>query len=268
MTKSIFEEFVTSEECENIEDINNMMVKYLQQNTFNNLEVILKKKEVLSLDLEDLAKKIYLKKMGGYCFEHNKLFYSFLTSKGFAVSSHLGRVVYGKKIDVPKTHRITLLTDRSEKYLVDVGFGAYGPNMLIPLNGSVVYSSNGNSYRVVKSGEGLYSFEMFRDGEFFTLYTFDEYKYTEADFESANFYSSTHPNSKHVNSLVISQLTEKGAEFINDSIYTNIDGEVRTNLQINSHKHLNKMLIESFNLVLENDDLLKIFNFIKEKEGK
>lgn len=59
-----------------------MMECHLQNVPFENLEIY-EEGRVLSLDTEDLYRKIVLQGRSGYCFELNKLFYELLKAVGF-----------------------------------------------------------------------------------------------------------------------------------------------------------------------------------------
>ena len=54
--------------------IDQMIFEHQTRFTFNNLDILLSKLDIISLEIEDLFDKILIKKRGGYCFEHNKLF--------------------------------------------------------------------------------------------------------------------------------------------------------------------------------------------------
>ena len=92
---------------------------------FSSLGVLLH--ECLSLESQVLFDRVVRNKRGGYCFEHNKIFFEILTSCGFRCEIVLARVLLDRNIDVPRTHRITKVGLPDGNYIVDVGFGPLCP---------------------------------------------------------------------------------------------------------------------------------------------
>ncbi len=74
----------------------------------------------LSLESQALFDRVVTNKRGGYCFEHNKLFFEILQSLGFDCEIVLARVLLNRNIDVPRTHRITRVALPDGNYIVDV----------------------------------------------------------------------------------------------------------------------------------------------------
>lgn len=182
------------------------LVRQLQQRHvtrfgFNNLAVALQQE--LPLDSEALYDKIVRQQRGGYCFEHNKLAYEALQALGLKVCIQMGRVVYNRDVEVPRTHRITLLTLDDGDYVVDVGFGHFGARFPVKLEPGLVQEQGDNCYRIEINPRGEYCFQILKEGAFFTLYTFDRTRYNEADCELGHFYSYKHPQAGFVNNLVV-----------------------------------------------------------------
>ncbi|OIQ19550.1 MAG: hypothetical protein BM556_03435 [Bacteriovorax sp. MedPE-SWde] len=231
--------------------INGIIEAHLGNYTFNNVKIITSKNKILSLDIDDIYKKIVIDKNGGYCFEHNKLIYEVFKTIGVEAKSFLGRVVYGdENQDASRTHRLTILNIESSEYLVDVGFGAYTPMCLVPLSGEVVVDPSGSSYRVVKKTKDKYQLETLRTKGYFVLYTFDKYEYQESDYDLANYYTNTHPDSKFVNQLIMSRKNKDETLLINNLLYSRISAAGRINLEINDSEHLKNVMSENFNMNL------------------
>jgi len=243
---------------------------FLKSNTFNNIQILLTKREILSLDESSLKDKIEIKNRGGYCFELNQYFYSKLAESGYDTQRSLGRVVYGGSSNVGRTHQCSIVTIDSEKFLVDVGFGPYTPGVVVPLSGDEVQAFNGSKYRINKVNDRDYQLEVLRGEEFFSLYQFNLEEYNDVDFKIANYYTNTHDDSKFVKSLVLSQLTEQGVRFISDLTFTEMKGSERENIEIDSSKKLFSILEEKFNISLtqlESDTLYSIVSkLIKSEE--
>lgn len=199
--KGYLDDLNLSLESTGIELINQIQSSHISKYTFNSIAVVLSQ-EIL-LDSESVYQKIVKQARGGYCFEHNKLVFDVLTDLDFDVRILMARVVYNKDVDVPRTHRITLLTIDNEQYIVDAGFGHFCPRYPIKLDIGLEQDQGDACYRIEKNDQGEYCFQMVKEGEFFTLYTFDLSRYTEADCLTGHFYSHKYPQAGFVNNLVV-----------------------------------------------------------------
>jgi len=239
--------------------IDQMIFEHQTRFTFNNLDILLSKLDIISLEIEDLFDKILIKKRGGYCFEHNKLFYYMLEQLGFEVLPCLARVVYGSDKDVPQTHRMSIVTIEGQDYVADVGFGPYSPMSIIPLSGQEITTPDHQIFRVTKSDEGLFGLEVQTDKGFFTLYTFTKTKSFESDFELANYYSNTHPNAKFTQKLTISIKNRDDIRFISEGVYSIINSGERIDEKMKKPQRLRELLSQSFNIEIESQEANFIF---------
>jgi len=194
-----------------LESLNAMIAAHLKQCYFSSIPVLLK--EPFSLEIESIVKKVCLEQKGGYCFEHNKLFFEYLKQHGFTIKALFARVLNNQDVVVPKTHRFSVVQMDDKAYLVDVGFGFASPNVAVPFEG-VAETSLQRRYRVVQVSEMNYELQLIHhQSEPYTLYRFTLETFEDCDFEVANFYSSHHPNATFVNNLVLSKIEQ-------DAIYS------------------------------------------------
>jgi N-hydroxyarylamine O-acetyltransferase len=98
---------------------------------FENLDVLLRRP--IRLDLDSLHAKLVGGRRGGYCFEHNLLFAAALEKIGFAVTRLAGRVRYGSTVPRPRTHTLLSVEVDGTRWLADVGFGAEGLLLPVPM---------------------------------------------------------------------------------------------------------------------------------------
>ena len=91
----------------------------------------------------------------------------------------LARVVHNQDIDVPRTHRLTLLNFQGEDYIVDVGFGHLGARYPVKLDMGTEQNQGDNCYRIIENPQGEYHYQVFKNDDYFTLYIFDLNEYTE-----------------------------------------------------------------------------------------
>lgn len=254
-----------------MKQVNERILKHLKNYSFNNVDILLGQGEILSLADQALEDKIYHRKRGGYCFEHNKFFKEELREAGHESQYALGRVIYGNnEADNPKTHLINIVTINEQKFLADVGFGPYNPSVLVPLNGEEVHGHNNTTYRIVLSEKGYFRLELKKEEGFFSLYQFELNNYTEADLRLSNFYANTHPDSKFVNSFVISILADEGVKFMSNDIFSHINNGMRVDEKIESAERLYLLLTEVFKIRISAFEAKVLFEIIQKfvRSGK
>ena len=144
-----------------LELVQALQKKHIATFSFNNIAVLLKKP--ISLDIEDIFEKIVTKNLGGYCFEHNSLIYEVLKSLGFNVRILVAKVLNNQDVDSPRTHRITLLEWEHKRYIVDVGFGATTPSVVLELNNK----EEKEGYRIVALDNEIYQLELRKNDAYF-----------------------------------------------------------------------------------------------------
>ncbi|MCP4266084.1 MAG: arylamine N-acetyltransferase, partial [Candidatus Brocadiaceae bacterium] len=96
--------------------LHKLQLAHLENFCFSSLSVLLK--EETSLEPEFLFDKIVTRRRGGYCFEHNGLFYAVLTALGFQCNIIIAQVLLNSDKPSPRTHRITKVTLEDKEYIV------------------------------------------------------------------------------------------------------------------------------------------------------
>ncbi len=241
------------------DQVNQIIQKHLTKMTFNNLYVLLNKGTTLSLDIDDLFEKIVDQKKGGYCFEQNKLLFHMLTEMGLKTRPQLARVLFNKKEDVPRDHRLTLVTIEGQEYLADVGFGPLTPSMLIPVNGSDTTCSNGNIYRVVEIAKDEFHLELLKEDGYFVLYSFDRGSYADSDFKVANYYTNHHPESKFTRELVVSRILPSETFLLYQQTFSRIAGKQKAEIMITSANQLKSIVSDHFFVNLNDEESEVLF---------
>lgn len=188
--------------------VGSLQSRHIAKYSFNSLSVVLS--EDLPLETEVLSEKIVTRGLGGYCFEHNKLTFELLNALGYEVELKLARVLYNQEKKAPRTHRVTLLKYQGLGYLIDTGFGAYGPSYPLLLEVDKEQTIGGETYRIISLSADKpldtleYDVQIFKEGAFFTLYRFDLADYSDADCQLSHFFSHKYPEAGFVNNLVVS----------------------------------------------------------------
>ena len=240
-----------------LQDITKLICGHAQTFAFSSMKVVLK--EEISLDLEAIYESIVVQKRGGYCFEHNKLFYEVLKELGFDVEFYLARVVNNLEVEVPQTHRFTLLNFEDEKYLIDVGIGFRSPCVPVKFGGKVVNSHLGISYTIKEFEDKTYGLQLIQNGETFTATTFDLNKCYEADFEMGHFYSHKHPCAGFVNNLVVSCIFSDKIVSLRNSNYLKIYADSKEETVIEDVEQFQSILKDDFNCRFTLDEIKPIY---------
>lgn len=232
-----------------IKFLNELQSKHIAQYSFNSLSVVLGQE--LPLDVDSLFNKIVQRRRGGYCFEHNKLVLNVLAALTFEVRLLLAKVVYNQDVEVARTHRVTLLTYDGNDYIVDTGFGHLGARFPVKVELGLVQDQGDAQYRIIKNRRDEYCYQVIKDGEFFTLYTFDLQHYTESDCLLAHFYSHKHPNAAFVNNLVVCRKFSNEIKSLRNGEYHHIKGDITNTTEIIDSKQLHQLLTEVYQLDID-----------------
>lgn len=193
---------------------------------FEALDVQLNRK--ISLELHDVYTKVVSKKRGGFCYELNYLFYSFLSKIGFncfMVSSKIfDDVAYGPDFD-----HMSVIVRLEEDWLVDVGFGDL---FIEPIKVHVmdIQPDQFKKYKIVQKENDQYLLtESLKDkNDFKKKYIFDLTKRSIVEFADQCYYKQYAPESYFVKNRVCTLPTEFGRKTImNDLFKVKYKGEVQ-----------------------------------------
>jgi N-hydroxyarylamine O-acetyltransferase len=229
--------------------LNEIQSKHIAQYSFNNLAVVLGQE--IPLDAESLFNKIVKRRRGGYCFEHNKLVLTVLVELGFEARILLTKVIYNKDVEVARTHRVTLLTLAGDDYIVDAGFGHLGARFPVKIELGVVQDQGDAQFRIIKNVKNEFCYQVFKDGDFFTLYTFDLHRYTESDCLLGHFYSHQHPDAAFVNNLVICRKFYNEIKSLRNNEFHHIKSGVTETTKITTIGQLHQLLTDVYQLDID-----------------
>jgi arylamine N-acetyltransferase len=175
---------------------------------FENINLHYSTHHSISVHPEELFRKIIGDNngRGGYCMENNRLFGTLLNSLGFTLYSGGGRVF----VDGAWTgwsHMVNLVTIGETKYHVDVGFGADGPTVPMPLerSGTIQKHIEPASARLqwrnvpgnTDPSQRLWVYEYRRNDEsdWEIKYCYSELEFQPQDYAMMSYYTST---SRHI----------------------------------------------------------------------
>lgn len=233
--------------------VEQLQSQHVARYSFNSLAVLLKQN--LPLELEAVSEKLVERKLGGYCFEHNKLIFETLKALGYDVKLVMARVLNNRPIEAPRTHRVTLLTLDKTHYLIDVGFGANCPILPLTLTMNNLQTAGQDVYRFTEQtnefGLAEFDLEVRTPDGFFTLYRFDLADYTDADCKIGHFYSHQHPDAVFVNNLVATRKTHDTTyALLNERFKITTQGEVDVQF-VQTAESLQTILAEVFSIHLD-----------------
>jgi len=160
----------------------------------------------VSLELDDLERKLVSHGRGGYCFEQNLLLKAALEALGVAAEMFLARVRVGSPHGRarPRTHLLLGVEADGARWHADVGFGHGTLLEPIPFGPGGEHEQSGWRHRVVEDGPELVLQSAGQSGEWVDLYGFVPDPVPLIDVVTSNWYTSTYPRSPFVTGLVVS----------------------------------------------------------------
>ena len=165
----------------------------------------------VSLEVEDLERKLVRERRGGYRFEQNLLLKAALEALGAEVDMFLARMRLGSKPGVvrPRSHLLLRVSENGASWHADVGFprGMLEP---IPFGPGPTQEQSGWSFRVVKDGSELV-LQKLEGNEWADVYGFLPQPVALIDVETSNWWTSTHPSSLFVTGLIVGVRGDDGA---------------------------------------------------------
>jgi N-hydroxyarylamine O-acetyltransferase len=214
--------------------------------------------EDLPLDFESLHNRIVIQRRGGYCFEQNGLLYRVLDELGFSPELYLARVIYNHDTHPGLTHRITMVEHEGRRYVMDVGFGSLGPRIPVPM--SEIESNDGEKiFRISERRPGEYHMQVFKDGDFFSLYRFELARYGQADCELGHFYSHRHPDAAFVNHLVGSLIQESETRSLRDLEYWVVQKSGTQHRKITDSEELRQILVGELGVQVTEEECRRLY---------
>ena len=168
---------------------------------FENLDIQLGRG--INLEAGHLFRKLVSQARGGYCFELNGLMLMALHEFGFKARPLLARV-HLRTPPGGRTHQVNCVEIDDRLWLVDVGFGAGGPRLPIPLEEGWVGEEAGWAFRLERREPWGWLLQSLENGRWQDSYSFDLGHVTEADIAVSNHYTSTSPDIHFTQARVVS----------------------------------------------------------------
>jgi N-hydroxyarylamine O-acetyltransferase len=225
----------------NRETLKKVMAAQQQTIAFENIDVVQKK--IISMEPEDVEKKLVYDMRGGYCFEQNTLLKMVLEDMGYlSVKPLLCRVKWGKQdTDEPNatfTHLALQVATDDGSFLADVGFA--GSNSIEPVRldvGTEAQELPEGQFHVVPSKhKGYYVLELLVKGEYRPLYEWRDEAAPLVDQVGSNWFSCTFPTARFTSQFFVCRV-------INDERHHLLNDEYVIQKGYGAHKNVIKEII-------------------------
>jgi len=176
---------------------------------FENLDSFLGRP--VRLDLASLEDKLVRARRGGYCFEHNTLFWKVLAALGFEVSGLAARVLWNQPEDTlnPRSHMLLRVELDGATWLADVGFGGVTQTAPLLLAPGRVQETPHEPCRLVETADH-FRLQAQIGGEWRTVFRFDLTQHFDVDYVVSSHFVSTWPTSQFVTTIMAARALPQG----------------------------------------------------------
>jgi N-hydroxyarylamine O-acetyltransferase len=226
---------------------------------FENLDIVLGRG--ISVDFEDVQRKLVDDRRGGYCYEHGLLFAAALERLGFGVDRLLARVGGDGYRPRARTHMALRVRADGEAWLADVGFGS-GLLEPLPFDGGEPRRQGGWEYMLASTGDGAWELRERREDEWMVRYGFADERQHPADVVVANHFTSTWPRSPFVTRAVVVRKDEDALRELIDRTLTTTRPDGSTEERPIADGELAATLADVFGLELSADEVAGLARFI------
>ena len=198
----------------------------------------------------NLFEKIVLNRRGGYCFEINGFFMALLQGLGYDCFALSGRLLFGREVFNPMSHRTTVVRIDGKRYLCDVWYGngcAEGP---VDIDDPEIQEIQGNRYVMRHHKDGPFGditlVRYLEDGTESLFYTVYLHPHSLLEFVA--------PNERSQNTFrtwrVVHLRTDTGNLIIDRQMFRRkVNGEVFEE-EITNYPQLYKILVDEFKMIV------------------
>ncbi len=180
----------------------------------------------LSLDPDDLYKKIVIGRRGGYCFELNGLYGQLLRAAGFNVKAeYFARFLRGETVIPMRRHRVLHVEADGRDWLCDVGIGNVAPRYPLLLEEGTVQEQFGETYRFRRDDFLGWVVTELHKGEWRDVFSFTEEPQLDVDFEATSFFCERHDTSPFNKEWMFSIKTETGRKTLDGNVFKVFNGD-------------------------------------------
>ena len=190
---------------------------------YENLDII--RGIPLSLDEDDLFRKVVEEGKGGFCFELNGLFAWLLRQFGYKVTEYAARYLRGESGIPMRRHRVLKVEAEDGVWCCDVGIGEVCPRYPVRLTEGVEQPQLGECYRFDRDDFLGWVLMDLHKGEWRRFYSFTGEPQLPQDYDALCVYCEKSPKSPFINAEMFSLKTPAGRITLDGHIYKEFDGE-------------------------------------------
>ncbi|CAL9362618.1 arylamine N-acetyltransferase family protein [Streptomyces sp. enrichment culture] len=243
-----------------LETLRGIHLAHILSIPFENLDPLAGR--VPSLEPADVVAKLVHGERGGYCYEHNSLFWAALRALGFEARGLAGRVLVGAEYGRgrPRTHMALLVRVPGEEtpYLADVGFGSDGSLLeAVPLVRDTEFRSGPRRHRLVFGPDvnpsPTWVLQAYQNGGWSDQYAFTLDVFELGDYEVFNWYVGGHPRSPFTKRAYAQHTTAEGHVLLFGSVLTESTAEGVTERTLTDEQEARRVLKERFGIAAPED---------------
>ena len=190
---------------------------------YENLDII--RGIPLSLDEDDLFRKVVEERKGGFCFELNGLFAWLLRQLGYKVTEYAARYLRGESGIPMRRHRVLKVEAEDGVWCCDAGIGEVCPRYPVRLAEGVEQPQLGECYRFDRDDFLGWVLMDLHKGEWRRFYSFTEEPQLPQDYDALCVYCEKSQKSPFINAEMFSLKTPEGRITLDGHIYKEFDGE-------------------------------------------
>ncbi|MBP0724520.1 arylamine N-acetyltransferase [Bacillus sp. RG28] len=230
--------------------------KHLLKVPFENLDIITGRK--LSMNPEDIYKKIILEKRGGICYETNTLMYSILQMIGFNVKrvSACFWNAEQSKWNPDFSHLALIISIDENDYLFDVGIGGGFIEPLL-LKDGFAYSDVNGSYQVVNSEENEFLLRHLVESEWTDFLKINTYERDQNEFSEQCAYFQTSKETIFTQKRIVSKTTLNGKVTLTDKSLKLTENSNVSITEIIDEEEWTEVLQKTFGISIDNMAIFK-----------
>lgn len=189
-----------------LEALNYYIKHYMLTVPFENINV--QNGVPISVEIDDLYDKFIIRHRGGFCYEMNHFFGTYLEAKGFTVYRMSATVEQPNGKRTPEGSHMSLVVPiNGVNYVADVGFGDL-PLQALPITNldptHPVIDITGE-FRAISENNNAYCVQKLEDDEWTTRYQARFQPKQMDDFKEMIDYNSSNPESIFVQQLIITK---------------------------------------------------------------
>jgi N-hydroxyarylamine O-acetyltransferase len=215
---------------------------------FENLDIFMK--EEISLNAENLYRKIVIDQRGGFCYELNTIFYYLLRAvgyKGYIISAR----VYSDGKPGPEFDHMALIVEAGGKqWLCDVGFGDsfIEPLEMVP---GKEQKDIWRTYKITMHNSEVYILSCKKNNEWTAEYIFTLKSHQVNGFLPMCRYHQTSSDSHFTQKIICTIATESGRVTLRDNRLIITEGNNKKDINYEGEAVFIKYLYDNFGILLK-----------------